>query len=111
MDYQRKLSAGKINTFDETHARQLLQNAQRMLQPITVRNPFAESLQIPKEVFKQRRSNQHYLAFIEVITFYKQYQREQKCDEATGEIYIETTLEDIAEANELMKYSFANPMN
>jgi hypothetical protein len=65
--------------------------------------PYAEQLQIPKEVFKQRRSNAHYLAFIEVITFYKQYQREQKVDESTGEIYIETTLEDIREANELMK--------
>ncbi len=103
MDYQRKLSAGKINTFDETHARGLLQNAQRLLQPITVRNPYAEFLKIPKQVFKQRRSNQHYLAFIEVITFYKQYQREQKCDEATGEIFIETTMEDIQEANQLMK--------
>jgi hypothetical protein len=103
MDYQRKLSAGKINTTDETQARQLLQNVQRILQPITVINPFAELLQIPKEVFKQRRSNAHYLAFIEVITFYKQHEREQKVDEATGEIFIETTIGDIEEANALMK--------
>lgn len=103
MDYQRKISAGKINTQDETQARQLLQNVQRILQPITVINPYAELLQIPKEVFKQRRSNAHYLAFIEVITFYNQQQREQKCDKATGEIYIETTLEDIEQANQLMK--------
>ena len=103
MDYQRKISAGKINTTDETKARQLLQNVQRVLQPITVINPYAELLQIPKEVFKQRRTNAHYLAFIEVITFYNQQQREQKVDEATGEIYIETTLEDIEQANQLMK--------
>lgn len=103
MDYQRKLSAGKINTTGETEHRQLLQNAQRILQPITVINPYAEFLQIPKEVFKQRRSNAHYLAFIEAITFYKQHQREQKCDEATGEVFIETTVEDIQEANVLMK--------
>jgi hypothetical protein len=103
MDYQRKLSAGKINSYDEMQARQLLQNVQRVLQPVSVRNPFAEQLKIPKEVFKQRRTNAHYLAFIEVITFYKQYQREQKADEATGEMYIETTIEDIQEANELMK--------
>lgn len=38
-----------------------------------------------------------------MITFYKQHEREQKADEATGEIYIETTIEDIEEANELMK--------
>lgn len=103
MHYQRKLSAGKINTSDETQARQLLQNVQRILQPITVVNPFAELLQIPKEVFKQRRSNAHYLAFIEVVTFFKQYEREHKVDETTGEIFIETTIEDIEEANSLMK--------
>jgi len=76
---------------------------QRVLQPITVVNPYAEQLVIPKEVFKPRRSNAHYIAFIEAITFYKQYQREHKIDKETGEIFIETTLEDIAEANELMK--------
>lgn len=103
MDYQRKLSAGKINIIDETQARQMLQNVQRILQPITVINPFAELLKIPNEVFKKRRTNAHYLAFIEVITFYKQHEREQKVDEATGEIFIETMMEDIEEANGLMK--------
>jgi hypothetical protein len=103
MNYQRKLSAGKINTSDEVASRNLLQNVQRILTPITVVNPYAELLQIPKEVFKQRRTNAHYLAFIEVISFYKQFQREQKCDETTGEIFIETTIEDIEEANGLLK--------
>lgn len=103
MDYQRKLSAGKINSADERQARMLLQNVQRILKPVTVRNPYAEQLKIPKDVFKQRRTNAHYLAFIEVITFYKQYQREQQVDETTGELYIEATIEDIREANELMK--------
>jgi len=103
MDYQRKLSAGKVNSADERQARMLLQNVQRILKPVTVHNPYAEQLKIPKEVFKQRRTNAHYLAFIEVITFYKQYQRETRVDPSTGEVYIETTIEDIQEANELMK--------
>lgn len=103
MHYQRKISAGKINTLGEIQARQRLQHVQSVLQPITVINPYAELLQIPKEIFKPRRTNAHYLAFIEVITFYKQLQREQKVDESTGEIYIETTIEDIAEANDLLK--------
>jgi hypothetical protein len=50
-----------------------------------VRNPFAESLHIPDEVFKPRRSNAHYLAFIEAVTFYHQYQREKQYDKDTGE--------------------------
>jgi predicted transcriptional regulator len=103
MNYQRKISAGKINTADETKAKQLLQNVQSVLQPVTVINPFAELLKIPSEVFKKRRTNAHYLAFIEVITFFKQYEREQQVDEATGEIFIETTIEDIQEANQLLK--------
>jgi hypothetical protein len=103
MDYQRKLSAGKIDVTEQQKIQKLLQNVQRVLQPITVKNPYAEKLIIPKEVFKPRRTNAHYIAFIEAVTFYKQYQREHKLDKETGEIYIETTLEDIAEANELMK--------
>lgn len=103
MEYQRKLSAGKIDIFQQQKIQKLLQNVQTILQPISVRNPYAEQLIIPREVFKPRRTNGHYIAFIEVITFYKQYQREHKVDKETGEIYIETTLEDIAQANELMK--------
>lgn len=103
MDYQRKLSAGKIDTVAQQQAQRLMQHVQRVLQPISVRNPYAEQLIIPKEVFKPRRTNAHYIAFIEAITFYKQYQRDHQVDKSTGEVYIETTLEDIAEANELMK--------
>ena len=103
MEYQRKRSAGKINTDEEKKIKQLLQNTQRVLQPVAIRNPYAEFLKIPGEVFKPRRSNAHYLAFIEAVTFYHQYQRERHTDKATGEIYIETTVQDIAEANKLMK--------
>ncbi|MGE0567635.1 MAG: hypothetical protein AB7O73_06775 [Bacteroidia bacterium] len=103
MNYQRLLSAGQINTDEQEQIKKLLQNTQRILQNIKIVNPYAPLLQLPKEVFKPRRTNKHYLDFIEAITFYHQYQREQKADENTGEIYIETSLDDIAEANKLMK--------
>lgn len=103
MDYQRAVSAGQINTKQETEAVNLLKNVQRTLEPIKVVNPFADKLILPKEVFKPRRTNTHYLQFIEIVTFYNQLQREQKADKATGEIYIETTIEDIEEANKLLK--------
>jgi len=103
MDYQRKLSAGKIDLAAQWSLTEAFQNMQRALVPITIRNPYAEKLLIPYEVFKPRRSNAHYLAFIEAVTFYHQYQRERKCDKETGEEFIETTLEDIEEANKLMK--------
>lgn len=103
MEYQRNISAGKIIKAEEKRLKEFLQNVQRIMQPVKVVNPYAGFLKIPHEVLKPRRSNAHYLHFIEAITFYKQHQREKKTDPATGEIYIETTLEDIEEANELMK--------
>lgn len=102
MDYQRLISAGKVNEDEEYKAKELLKNVQRLLKPIKVINPYAEYLQLPKSVFKPRRTNSHYLQFIEAITFYKQYQREKQYDKETGEEYIETTIEDIKQANELI---------
>ena len=102
MEYQRKSSAGKINETEEQEAKELLQNCQRLLEPIKVINPYAELLNIPEEVLKPRRTNNHYLQFIEAVTFYHQHQREMKADEHR-EAYIETTLEDIEIANLLLK--------
>ncbi|MBP2833286.1 hypothetical protein J8281_13915 [Aquimarina sp. U1-2] len=103
MGYQRQLSAGEINTYEQKEIQEFLQNTQRVLKPITIRNPFANKLNLPQSVFKPRRTNNHYLQFIEAVTFYYQYQREQQTDKDTGEIYIETTLEDIENANMLLK--------
>ena len=102
MDYQRLMSAGKVNESEQLKATELLCNVQRILKPIKVINPFAEYLSLPSAVFKPRRTNSHYLQFIEAVTFYKQFQREQKVNEETGELFIETTIEDIKEANELI---------
>jgi len=102
MQYQRLISAGKINKEQENVSQELLKNVQRILKPIKIINPFAEYLDLPKSVFKPRRTNSHYLQFIEAITFYKQQQREKQYDTETGEEYIETTIEDIQEANELI---------
>ncbi len=103
MEYQRKHSAGKVDAAEQQKIINAFQNMQRMLQPVQIRNPYAEFLKIPEEVFKPRRTNAHYLAFVELVTFYHQYQREKKYDKETGEEFIETTLEDIAEANKLIK--------
>lgn len=103
MNYQRLISAGKINEEQEYRAKELLKDVQRVLKPIKVINPYAEFLELPQSVFKPRRTNSHYLQFIEAITFYKQYQREQQTNEETGEVFIETTIEDIEEANQLIQ--------
>jgi DNA primase len=102
MQYQRKLHAGTINKTKEEATKELLQDLQLMFKPITVVNPYAEKLTIPETVFKPLRTNAHYLQFIEAITFVHQFQRPVKKNEQ-GKAFIETTLEDIELANELLK--------
>jgi len=102
MDYQRRIKAGLVDEEEELRSRQLLKNAQRLLKPIRVVNPYATKLKIPDKVFKKLRTNEHYLRLIEVITFYHQRQREEKKDKH-GHAYIGTTLKDIEWANYLAK--------
>lgn len=102
MNYQRLISAGKLNEEAQIKSIELLKDVQRVLKPIKVINPYAEFLELPQSVFKPRRTNSHYLQFIEAITFYKQWQRHRQYDKQTGEEYIETSIEDIEEANELI---------
>jgi len=104
MEYQRNVSAGLINYTEEEQHRKLLRNVQRMIKPIKVINPYAPCLKIPKSVLKPRRSHRLYLRFIEIVTLYNQYQRELKMNPQTNDPYIETTYDDIAWANTLLKH-------
>jgi hypothetical protein len=103
MHYQRLLSAGKVDVQEEINIKEFLKNVQRVLKSVKIINPYAEYLHIPNEVFKPRRTNAHYLGFIEAVTFYHQYQRTEEVNKDTGEVYINSTLEDIEIANGLIK--------
>ena len=103
MDYQRQISSGEINFYEQKEIQEFLQDTQRILQPIKIINPFANKLSLPSAVFKPRRTNNHYLQFIEAITFYHQWQREKKHNKETGEEFIEVAIEDIESANTLLK--------
>ena len=105
MDYQRRQQAGLIDLAAQEDHRRLLKNAQRLLRPVRVINPYATQLDIPQCVFKKLRTNMHYLRLIEIITFYNQKQREWKKDK-NGIPFIETIPDDIAWANDLIKDSF-----
>jgi DNA primase len=80
MAYQQQRSAGEINISEEGLAKGQLRNMQRLLKPIAVRNPYASMIQLPKSVFKPRRTMILLLSFIETITYYHQAQREIKQD-------------------------------
>jgi DNA primase len=103
LQYLQQLSAGTVNQSEANTIKEKLKNVQRMLRPIKVRNPFAQHINLPEAVFKPRRSMMLLLSFIETITFYHQYQRESKVDTQTGELYIETTVQDVEYAFKLMK--------
>ena len=101
-DYQTKIAGGEINLERERQYKELFKNMQRVLRPIVVINPFAKYIELPEQVFKPRRTMTLLLGFIEAVTFYHQYQREVKKDNA-GALYIETTIEDIQAAFSLLK--------
>lgn len=75
------------------------------LQNIRVINPFATLINLPNEVAYPRKSLLLLLNFIEVITYFFQYQREQIADEQTGEVLIKTHPDDIEFAFKLLKSS------
>lgn len=103
MNYQKELRANIIDRHGEKLVQQKLQNMQRVLEPVRVINPYATLIDIPKEVFKPRRTLPLLLSFIEAVAFYHQYQREQQADETTGEIFIEVHPKDIENSFSLLK--------
>jgi len=95
MNYQKLKRAGLIDVYKENEIRNKLQNIQKCLEPIKVINPYAPLIDLPESIKTQRRMLPILLSFIEAITFYHQYQREQKADETTGELFIESTPQDV----------------
>jgi DNA primase catalytic core len=81
----------------------LHQNAQRLLKPLDVLNPFAQFLTFPDQTTRLRRDHEKYLTLIDVIAFVHQYQRPIKSAERAGQRveYIEATLADIELANRI----------
>jgi hypothetical protein len=81
----------------------LHQNAQRLLRPLDVLNPFAQFLTFPDQTTRLRRDHEKYLTLIDVIAFVHQHQRPIHVAERAGQRveYIETTLADIELANEI----------
>lgn len=79
-------------------------NAQRLLRPLKVVNPYHGELTYPDHQLLMRREQKKYLALIKAVTLLHQYQREMKhANTKSGKRvdYIEVTLDDIALANKL----------
>jgi len=78
-------------------------NAQRLLKPVPVVNPYARQLTFLDSQTRTRRDHTKYLTLIRCIALLHQYQRPHKTVEHRGRTvdYIEVTLDDIAVANRL----------
>jgi DNA primase catalytic core len=81
----------------------LHQNAQRLLKPLDVLNPFARFLTFPDQTTRLRRDHEKYLTLIDVIAFVHQHQRAVKTAQRGEQRveYIEATLADIELANRI----------
>jgi hypothetical protein len=81
----------------------LHRNAQRLLQPLKVVNPYADQLSFADDKTRTRRDHMKYLSLIKSIALLHQYQRQVKTVEHRGRQvhYIEVEPGDIAIANRL----------
>lgn len=82
----------------------LHQNAQRLLKPLKVVNPFAERLTFLDDKTRTRRDHRKYLALIRIIALLHQHQREvrtYKLPDGSELDYIEATAADVLMANKL----------
>ena len=81
----------------------LHRNAQRLLKPLKVVNPYANQLTFLSDKTRTRRDHAKYLTLIKTITLLHQYQRETKIINHQGQAveYIEVTLDDIEVANQI----------
>lgn len=105
MEYQKKCKAGLIKTEEINQTQHQLKCLIATLQNISVINPFATLIELPEDIAHPRKSLLLLLNFIEVITYFFQYQREQTADKETGEVKIITHPDDIELAFKLLKNS------
>jgi DNA primase catalytic core len=102
---QRELQTieGLLRRQDREDLLRLHRNAQRLLKPVPVVNPYARELTFLDSQTRTRRDHTKYLGLIRSIALLHQYQRARKSVEHHGRVieYIEATLDDIAVANRL----------
>jgi DNA primase catalytic core len=97
----RRTLAGLKAKQGKAHLVKLHQNAQRLLRPLAVVNPYADRLTFLSDKTRTRRDHEKYLTLIDTIALLHQHQRPVRTMLDAGQAveYIEVTAEDIAQAN------------
>jgi DNA primase catalytic core len=100
---KRRTLAGLKAKQDKTHLVKLHQNAQRLLRPLAVVNPYADRLTFLSDKTRTRRDHEKYLTLIDTIALLHQHQRPVRTMLDAGQAveYIEVTAEDISQANDI----------
>ena len=88
---------GQLGRREATLRLAVWRNAQRLLEPLAVVNPFAESLTFASHRTRTRRDMAKYLTLVEAVALAHQHQKDKRFD-ASG-CYIEVDLDDIELAN------------
>jgi len=98
---QRRTLEGLLGGKTKAALVALHQNAQRLLKPLDVLNPYAQWLTFPDQTTRLRRDHEKYLTLIDTIAFLHQHQRALKTAHRGEQRieYIEATLGDIERAN------------
>lgn len=105
--HERQRQARTLAGLLEREARKdvlaLWRNAQRLIRPLGVVNPFAHALTFTSERTRTRRDHEKYLTLIDTIALLHQHQRQVIRREVNGRTveFIEVQLDDIATANAL----------
>lgn len=91
----------------------LHRNAQRLLQPLAVVNPYADQLSFRDDQTRSRRDHVKYLTLIRAIALLHQYQRPVKAVPCGGKMlsYIEVIPSDIELANGLAQEVFSRTVD
>jgi hypothetical protein len=100
---EKQTLEGLLARRDRDAVLKLHQNAQRLLRPLAVVNPYARQLTFLDDRTRARRDFPKYLTLIRVIALLHQHQRPVKTVQHLGQPveYVEVTPEDIAIANRL----------
>ncbi len=98
---ERQTLAGLLAERDRARVRKLHQDAQRLLRPLLVVNPYARALTFRDDRTRTRRDHLKYLTLIRALALLHQHQRPLKSIVHHGERveYVEVTVDDIAVAN------------
>ena len=91
----------------------LHRNAQRLLKPLFVANPYARGLTFLDNQLRARRDHTKYLTLIRAVALLHQYQRPRKIARLGNQTveYIEVTKQDIATANHLAHEVLGRSLN